>query len=1110
MKKIQGILGHILGAIAVMMTSAAATAQYSLESLMPKSPTQIAPAEMPAPSDASAYQVLQRVAPTGKFLTGIEVAAFDTRATISRLNLNCSIEPMWTNDLINGDYTTLGGWMREGRLCILSETRAYGQVLDYRYLEFDPYSGQLLENRKIELRDPQTQFANYLPYYISACYNPDDDCLYGFTTGEGGNDICFFKAPEGKPENTEVILNRLAFSRACAAICYNPSDKKVYGINRENKLVTLDLATGMQTEVMQLSTQSAYVRTALTYLPERDALLYNLYDVKAKSSLWLLSASAKTETQIGTFTGSQTFQFLNEGDASKDPRAISMPILDETLFDSGAQSGSIYYFLPDSYFAGGKVEGELEWEAYLDGEFHASGTGMPGKRVKVSFTDLSLGKHEFKFLAKQGDLSSATHTYKTYIGFDTPLKPTNVTLLEDGSISWDAVTEGKNKGYIDIDNLEYSVRINGMEVGVTKEPSFYYQRDLSLPYTSYTASVVAKNGDVCSEEGVSKPIKYGAPWKLDIEIEPNAEQAAGFDTYDGGGDGYVWTYKEMSDGTRLFVAPGLVYSDRSDDILYLPPTDFSEKGAVYQVEVEATNASSSYTDLALSINLYKDINGAAPVSEIMPKTVLPNKTYTTYTRVFTVPEAGVYRIGLFNHAIIYQAGVRVKKMSIKKIKSEGSDIPMEVTDLAGTAAEKGALNATVTFTLPTISASGDPIESETQVKAVVQGVDTVEVSGTPGSIQSATVATVQGMNEITVTTYIGDNRGQVSTVSLFTGHDIPDGVSTFTGHVTEHNLSIKCEWTAPTGGENGYYVDIDNLEYYLMQYDPSAGWVPVKNLGKNVFEYEYQVPEGSTLATARFGIAPANEQGLSSTTAWLSDVLGTPYTLPMLEEFAGGNPTYSPMRILRPTPDYEASEWGMVKPSLVNPLMENESGFAAYGRSVAPYTYGMMMLPKFSTVGVEEAQASFDFWTGFNMADISILGEAYGMESPQLLTRVPSGEGWSRLTFTLPEWMQNQEWCTIYIDVLFPTDTSYCLYSRYEYKEKPTNVVRTESLGDAVVGTYAGGILIDGAEGRSVEVYTLDGSCIASIASASASERIAVASGLYIVKVGTSSVRIIL
>ncbi|MDE6804881.1 MAG: T9SS type A sorting domain-containing protein, partial [Muribaculaceae bacterium] len=276
------------------------------------------------------------------------------------------------------------------------------------------------------------------------------------------------------------------------------------------------------------------------------------------------------------------------------------------------------------------------------------------------------------------------------------------------------------------------------------------------------------------------------------------------------------------------------------------------------------------------------------------------------------------------------------------------------------------------------------------------------------------------------------------------------------------------------------------------------------------FEYTYTVPEGSTLATTRIGIAASTVAGCCSTVGWLTDALGKPYDLPVLEDFKDASFQYGPIRIIRLDDNYVDAEWGVVNPRLIDPTMEVPSEVSCYGRSEGPTQYGMLMLPKFNLEGVTNPGIVFNCWTGSRAADVTVYGMTFESNDFIEIGKFPlNGSGWESVELPFPAEMVGKKWVAIYIDAYFPTENHYALFSSYEVRGNVSGVQDVKAEGGRVLPAY-GEIIVEGLAGKTAAVYTLDGRTVW-LTDAIESDRLSipVASGMYIVRVGETSLKVI-
>jgi len=1048
---------------------------------------------------------LSRMVPEGQMLMGYRSPyGEDTPVGFYRLKESCEMELLSTDSYTSQGYVVNQGWMRDGRICALAEY-SFLSILDYRYLELNPFTGEILEDRKIDLQDPVTTFLNYLPLFYSSAYDPVSDKVYGYGSSETGTGYSFSCAPGNDPAKA-VSVKTPAYEEMCLSMAFNSDDGYIYGVNRNDDFVKIS-TDGTQTVIMPTGMTTKYSEAGMVYMPERKKFLWVMMQTDYTYGLVEIDPAAKTLSVLGYFNDLEQFPFLFLADVADDQNPIKIPEIDEIKFDHTARQGTISYFVPTEYFAGGNFSGAVEWQATLDGENYSSGSSNAGDIVDVKYEPMTQGSHTFGFYVKQGQQGSPANVHTMFVGYGVPNAPANVKLTET-KIEWDEVSRCADGGYLDYKNLKYHVYINDKEVGVTADTFLDYSLPVEDRYTSYSAKVVADNMGALSDACVSESIRVGKPWNLEASILPTPEEAAVCSAFDLNEDKSAWGGRFREDIT-YFSAPSLSNSD-CDDYLFLPPMNFDDANVSYEISYEVGNFSEWYSDQRLAVYLHPVLDPREVETVIQEKAAFTNsREYKTYTQKFAVSKPGTYYISFYTDNDIYWTGLRVRNIHVRKL-STSTEIPLGVSNLKGNGAPKGELNALIDFDLPAKYISGQDIPSDITITAEVKCVDNVKtVSGKPGEHVSLEIGTAQGNNRIAVITSIDGTMGKEASVNVFTGIDVPSPVSALQGRMSADNLEMTLTWDKPSDiGENGYYVNPDDVDYYVLIRNEGK-WEVFEELGKNVFEYKFSVSPDIPMQSVYIGIAPGTAEGRCSTIYYMSDSMGTPYTLPIREEFENANFKYGPIRILRPTEDYADAEWGVLNPRQLDESMTEESGTACYGRSEGPTKRGMLMLPKVNVEGVEDPGIVFNFWTGMYAADVTILAETYETKEFIEIGKVPADlQGWQTLSFPFPDEIKDHKWVAIYLDAYFKTSSDYALFTDYEIRGGVSGIYNV-SVGEGAIHTGEGEIVVRELGGSHISVYSLDGRMVWSATAGSDEVHIPMDAGTYIVRAGQSAAKVL-
>lgn len=1065
-------------------------------------PAQTIPGRSLMPTATLAY-LPARIAENKSMLMGFQqtdLRGYD--AGMYKLRLDGTSDFAYTTDYSKAGYDLIAAWIRDGKMCSMYEL-AFLQIDDCAYVESDIFTGEIIKEQQISLKNAQGGI-NYLPLYLGCAYDPTDNTLWGYTISSSGDGYSFFTADADDVQNTVAVVEQEEWGHVCASMCYNPKDGLMYGINRNNDFVTID-REGNQSVIMPLGVNTIYQRTGLVYDEADDCYLWNGQTHDYESALFSIDPKHNSLSVLTDYEGRLSLPFIGIFDMANDPAPINRPIIDEVDFGKGLNSGTISVFMPSTMFSGAPISGMLNWKAYIDDTEYCSGTAEAGSRVTVEFEEITNGTHTFSFDVSQEEKASGIDKKTMFIGYDTPRVPTNVT-LDNTSISWTPVTRGLNGGYMDMEELTYHVFINDVEVGVTKETTFQHEDYSNLPYAGYRASVIADNSGFLSEmSDNSDIITIGKPWELPVHITPTNTDLMAFSAFDLNGDQNTWSYVNLR-GTTPTIKDPLSQSAGNDDWLFSPPLALNDIASVYQFSFDLANVTYAYKNLSMQVYLCKDLNPNSVITKLFDETPA-DKEFHHLSQVFTIPEPGTYYIAFYTKGEPYQHGLYLNNIDLVKT-DESLFLPAAVTDLKAVGADLGALNAEIDFSIPTKYLTGEVLSASTEVEIeIATPAETITVKGKPGEKMHTSVKAVQGNNAITVIPMLEGEKGETSRINVYCGVDVPGPATNVSAYVSDDNRSLILSWAPPTAtGENGYYVDTENVEYVIMRNTSEAGWIEYDRVDSNTFEYTY-TREDDEMKSEWIGIAPANVAGRATTYAWMSDMLGKPYPLPIDETFDGGQLNYGPIRKINSWDESRVTQWVLENPSTVISSTECERALIGYTQQ-APAT-GCLMLPKFNTVGVEDAGISFDMWTGNNMADITILGERYKSESLTELCKVLRTDGWTTVEFRLPDDFQNQEWISIFILANYAKTNEYAMISGYRlHGGFPKNSI--DGIADSNI-RIAGGdaITIDGCEGQTIRIFATDGRLIKVIGKAAAHEKIDMAPGLYIVKTAAESVKVL-
>lgn len=514
---------------------------------------------------------------------------------------------------------------------------------------------------------------------------------------------------------------------------------------------------------------------------------------------------------------------------------------------------------------------------------------------------------------------------------------------------------------------------------------------------------------------------------------PTADDFELFTVIDNNNDGKTWVYDKKKKALRYRYS----VSEQADDYVILPAIKITDVNYMYTFSIDAAPSNDTYGE-SFELCVAKS-NDVASMQSILQSGMIYGTEYSHYTGYFAADEPGTYYVAVKatspkNGWRLYVQNLAVNQTNMKPT------VPNVPTELTVTPAPLGETAANLTFTMPLIDAANNPLPSDKKITMKVNSsVETINVEGLPGSVQNVKIKTEQGDNILNFVAVNEDGDGIAVTRSIFTGMDIPS-VPELTSSVSEDNMTMHLSWETSIVGKNGGYVNPENVDYMIRTYNEINGegfWEEYKSIG-NATEFDYTLPENSEQQVLSLGVTVSNDMGENKHVTSISEVVGTPYKLPIMEYYNGKKMNYKPV-VIEETEEFSDATWGFMDPTDVIADAKNESCAAMvgyitdYGKSV-----GKLSLPKFSTYGINDVKIDFNVYFHPLMPLTEIHAAALGTDEVLVGTMDSSmAEGWHKVTFNLPKEFSNKKWVTLYVTANYPgeNEEEYIIIDQYVVRE---------------------------------------------------------------------------
>ncbi|MDE6415811.1 MAG: choice-of-anchor J domain-containing protein [Duncaniella sp.] len=662
------------------------------------------------------------------------------------------------------------------------------------------------------------------------------------------------------------------------------------------------------------------------------------FDTKTNRLYWTVCNSQEQGyfTEVNTTTGAATILYHFPGNEDVAGLCVLPPEAEngapdvvtdlKVNFPNGTITGSIDFKAPATLFDGTAGSGSMNYTVLANGQTVATGTAAYGAEVAAPVTLKQAGFYTFIVYASNAVGDGPKAEIKEFVGTDTPVA-TTVTASWDNdvmTVTWLPVTTTINGGYIDVDNVTYTVtRYPGAEVVAKDLKATTFTENLPRPASlvTYYYTVVANAGGLTSQPAQSNEVSLGSlvpPFSADFE-----DGLCGFTVIDANGDGASW---KAHDGR---VRIQFDKNNDMDDWLISPGFTLTG-GKLYDVAAALACGNPQYVE-RIEIKVGKAVSPEAMLEELLAPTEITLKVDAPYEWSSSfVPETdGVYYIGF--HAISDKNTflLYVDNFSISSPKVAES--PAAVTDLVVTPGLNGVLNATATFTTPAKSLSGNDLTSLTKVE-LLRGTTVVKTWESPAVNTELTYTDnveKSGDYNYTVVAYNDGGASPETTVPVYIGVDFPAKVQDVSVFQTEKPGEVTLYWSAVTSTASGAELDWRLVKYQILRLKPDGSFESVSPMLETT-SYTYQaVPEGQQ-EFLQYIIYPVTERGLGSYGVSNFIPAGTPYNgLYLTDEFDYHKYIFGQMG---------TGEWSMWDDNLVPSQDGDDRLFAMFGRYEDTYS----------------------------------------------------------------------------------------------------------------------------------------------------------------------------
>lgn len=571
--------------------------------------------------------------------------------------------------------------------------------------------------------------------------------------------------------------------------------------------------------------------------------------------------------------------------AAADEKSPAAPALTVSA-PEGTMTVMYTVAIPDMLRDGTPVTGDLGYTLWADGEAVAEGTAPAGTTVTGQIVASKSGMTDFVAQVSNAAGKSPRVRQTIYVGKGLPSVPGNVTASwADGKmkITWDAVTESMDGGYLDPAAVTYTVS-EGADVIASGLTAPEYEFDFPSPEvrSSHSYDVVAEYGGKTSGVAASNVVwvgAYAAPFETQFNTYTVLDDY-GYTIVDANEDGKVWSMRGFAKGVFLPYNS----SKPADDWLIAPPVKM-EAGKVYPVTIVA-HAESNYDQERLEVKAGRGVTPEAMTFEVIAPVEVMNLSDNPHTFTgFVVPDAdGEYNIGVHGISDAYKYWLTVLSLSV----GEGvdADAPVAVDQLTLVPEPSGLTTLSGSFRLPVKTISGGDVTSSS-VNAEVRCGDRIvaTLSGAPGAVvKFDDTLPEKGTYTYTVTPSIGEITGVSASASVFVGPYAAASPESATVVETAEAGSVTVSWAPVTTDVNGNALDAANVSYMVYTIDEDMNLVAVFESNVTGESVTFKaVADASKQQFVQYAVKAFNRDAVSENAATTAMVpVGQGYALPVV------------------------------------------------------------------------------------------------------------------------------------------------------------------------------------------------------------------------------------
>lgn len=758
-----------------------------------------------------------------------------------------------------------GGVCAEGTYYSVRYFAFYGmEYIQAKYYDINTW--QLEDNLKVLDMD-------LMAYDLS--YDPISGKIYGCFYSKDSETDCWF----GIADYREGVRTDIAKVDKWNAFAIDKNGN-AYAVDMNGDLLSVDKQTGATTKIGSTGIVPRYPSSG-TIDPRSGRLYWVVCPEDQHSYLYTVDLATAEATFVTQFSADEqvTGLYIPAPEAEETaPAPVSNLTLD---FPQGNLSGNVTFTAPSTLFNGEAASGNLTYNVVVSGMDPITGTTSFGAGCSVPVTVPEAGNYEVVVTVGNEVGLSPRVKARAYIGKGVPQSTTAQAVYADGNatVSWTAVTESADGGYLDPEAVTYRVVLYPDET-VIAEAATGTSLTCPLPepaqLTSYYFTVTPCYDEYEGAAAQTNTIVLGSivpPYSQSFDSE---DALSSFTIIDGNNDDKTWKYS--TDGSvRLSYNSTL----QSDDWLITPPV-VMEAGNLYRITFDVRNSYGEDYVERIEVMAGKGNSVADMTIRLLEPTEIVEDQWRTYEMTLTPETDGRYFIGIHGISDPDKFWVGIDNITISTGAS--TKAPAAVTELKATADINGLDKVEVSFVTPQTAIDGSDIDALAKVEVYRDESETpfkvFDAPATGAALSCMDEGVPTGTHTYSVTAFNSEGEGKTATASTFVGINVPSEVTDVTITETENPGTVTVTWQAPATDIDGNPINPDFITYDLCDMN---GDVIVENVAETSYTARFAAP--GTQEFALMGVIAVTETGSADPVYSPMIPVGKPYDTPYRDSF---------------------------------------------------------------------------------------------------------------------------------------------------------------------------------------------------------------------------------